>query len=185
MAYANVKDLMAAICDAIREKEGSSDLIPHQDLPERIKNIGIVYFYNFGDECVDVTGGWTIDGWSNYWSDVPLVEAEKLEDCLYLSPTNNQRRFIGSNSSIDFSNYRNVYIKVRVDDVLDEMFEFVTSKSFTYGNNIKPNATELYYQDEKYSVYKMNVTNISSNVYLKLYNWGANIDRKVYAIWAD
>lgn len=45
MAYENVKDLMTAICDAVREKEGSSDLIPHQELPERISGI-------FGAETV-------------------------------------------------------------------------------------------------------------------------------------
>lgn len=40
MAYENVKDLMIAICDAVREREGSSELIPHQELPERIRGIG-------------------------------------------------------------------------------------------------------------------------------------------------
>lgn len=39
MAYENVKDLMIAICDAVREREGSSELIPHQELPERIRGI--------------------------------------------------------------------------------------------------------------------------------------------------
>lgn len=39
MAYENVKDLMEAICDAVREREGSSNLIPHQELPERIRGI--------------------------------------------------------------------------------------------------------------------------------------------------
>ena len=39
MAYKNVKDLMTAICDSVREKEGSSELIPHQELPERIRGI--------------------------------------------------------------------------------------------------------------------------------------------------
>lgn len=39
MAYENLKDLMTGICDAVRAKEGSSELIPHQELPERIANI--------------------------------------------------------------------------------------------------------------------------------------------------
>ena len=39
MAYTNAKDLMTAICDAVREREGSSDLIPHQELPKRILNL--------------------------------------------------------------------------------------------------------------------------------------------------
>lgn len=39
MVYENIKDLMAGICNAVRAKEGSSDLIPHQELPERIRGI--------------------------------------------------------------------------------------------------------------------------------------------------
>ena len=39
MIYENIKDLMAGICNAVREKEGSTDLIPHQELPERIRGI--------------------------------------------------------------------------------------------------------------------------------------------------
>lgn len=39
MVYENIKDLMAGICNAVREKEGSTDLIPHQELPERISGI--------------------------------------------------------------------------------------------------------------------------------------------------
>ena len=38
--YNTLTDLMTGICDAIREKEGSSDLIPAPDIPERIRGIG-------------------------------------------------------------------------------------------------------------------------------------------------
>ena len=39
MAYNNLNDWATSICDAIREKEGSSDLIPAPDIPERIRGI--------------------------------------------------------------------------------------------------------------------------------------------------
>lgn len=39
MTYNNLTDWATSICDAIREKEGSSDLIPAQDIPERIRGI--------------------------------------------------------------------------------------------------------------------------------------------------
>ena len=39
MAYNNLNDWATSICDAIREKEGSSDLIPTPDIPERIRGI--------------------------------------------------------------------------------------------------------------------------------------------------
>jgi hypothetical protein len=45
--YKTVEDLFKAICDAVRELEGSEDPIPHQEIPERIKipsNYGLVTF---------------------------------------------------------------------------------------------------------------------------------------------
>lgn len=34
--YETVRDLFTGICDAIREKDGTTALISHQDIPERI-----------------------------------------------------------------------------------------------------------------------------------------------------
>jgi hypothetical protein len=45
--YETVDELFTAICDAVRELEGSEDLIPHQEIPERIKipsNYGLVTY---------------------------------------------------------------------------------------------------------------------------------------------
>lgn len=39
MAYANLKELLSATCDAIRLKEGSKGLINHQDIPNRIEGL--------------------------------------------------------------------------------------------------------------------------------------------------
>ena len=37
--YNTLIDLMTGICEAVREKEGSSELIPAPDIPERISGI--------------------------------------------------------------------------------------------------------------------------------------------------
>lgn len=37
MTYNSLKELFVAICDAIRNKEGSTDMINHQDIPARIR----------------------------------------------------------------------------------------------------------------------------------------------------
>lgn len=41
MSYNNIKDLFSGICNAIREKDGSTSKIKHQDIPERIMNIPV------------------------------------------------------------------------------------------------------------------------------------------------
>lgn len=39
MAYTNINDLFKAICDSIRTKKGTTDLIPHQNIPAEIESI--------------------------------------------------------------------------------------------------------------------------------------------------
>ena len=57
MTYTKVTDLMTSICDAIREKEGSTGLIPHQELPERIRGISsseTVSWLGISEDTVDI-----------------------------------------------------------------------------------------------------------------------------------
>lgn len=39
MAYSTVKELFVAICDSIRSKKGTTELINHQDIPEEVVNV--------------------------------------------------------------------------------------------------------------------------------------------------
>lgn len=39
MSYSTIQQLFTAICDAIRQKEGTTASIPHQDIPSRIASI--------------------------------------------------------------------------------------------------------------------------------------------------
>lgn len=55
MTYTTIESLFTGICDAIREKEGTMDLISHQDIPERIAAINSgggarYYLYKSGEE---------------------------------------------------------------------------------------------------------------------------------------
>ncbi len=54
--YETVSDLFTGICDAIREKDGTTALISHQDIPDRIAAISgsgsgeLYYIYKSGEE---------------------------------------------------------------------------------------------------------------------------------------
>jgi hypothetical protein len=39
VSYESVPALFTGICDAIREKDDTTALIPHQDIPDRIRSI--------------------------------------------------------------------------------------------------------------------------------------------------
>lgn len=191
-AYETVNDLMTGICDAVRETEGSSELIPHQELPDRIRNAGRVYFYNFGDECVDITGGWSLAGVGNYWgSQISFSQIEKQADSMYIVPVSNSSsvRCIFSQYAVNMGKYAQVYIKVKTGDFIfnsnNNTFEFTTSRYFTYDNSVKPSSVTLYYRDKQYDIYKLNVNNVTGNKYLKIHRWGEKSDCRIYAIWAD
>lgn len=48
MSYESVSALFTGICDAIREKDGTTALIPHQDIPDRIRTIETQIPSNYG-----------------------------------------------------------------------------------------------------------------------------------------
>jgi hypothetical protein len=48
MSYESVPALFTGICDAIREKDGTTALIPHQDIPDRIRTIEARIPSNYG-----------------------------------------------------------------------------------------------------------------------------------------
>ncbi len=48
MSYESVPALFTGICDAIREKDGTTALIPHQDIPDRIRTIDTKIPSNYG-----------------------------------------------------------------------------------------------------------------------------------------
>jgi hypothetical protein len=48
MSYESVPALFTGICDAIREKDGTTALISHQDIPDRIRNIDMRIPSNYG-----------------------------------------------------------------------------------------------------------------------------------------
>lgn len=59
--YSSIADLFTAICDAVRKKESSTELINHTDLPERIENLNtggeslFVELETFSEEFVELT----------------------------------------------------------------------------------------------------------------------------------
>lgn len=185
--YETVNDLMTAICDAVRKKEGTNELIPHQELPKRIMDAGRVYLYNFGDECVDITGGWSLNGVSNYWgSQISFSQIEKQEDSMYIVPTSNNSsvRCIFSQYALDMGKYTHFYAKIKAGDAFGTL-SFTSSRYFTYDNDFDASSVELYYRDGQYDVYKLNVANLTGGKYIRIHRWGSQQDCRIYAIWAD
>lgn len=73
-----------------------------------------LYLYNEGDECEDVTGGWTIDGYV-YTGEVYGVSAGvKNADSFYLTSNPGSTAF-GTANKVDLSTYNTLYATFRYD----------------------------------------------------------------------
>lgn len=69
MLYETVDALMDGICDAVREKEGSTNLVDHQDIPARVKAIKTAY-------------GGTAEAWDIREGKTAWVDGEPVEGIL-------------------------------------------------------------------------------------------------------
>lgn len=123
LLYKTPADLMNAICSAVREKDGTTDEIAYQDLPQRVLDIpsggsesNRLYLYKDGDECIDVTGGWTNE--NREWT-----STDEKHHAFYSKPTKDNYSILllasnglcgcGTVNKINLSKYNRVKALVR------------------------------------------------------------------------
>ena len=69
-------------------------------------NFKKIYLYNNGDECTDITGGWSRDG--NWDAAYSILEATKLSDRIKFYGTDNIETLIATNNMIPFDEYNHI-----------------------------------------------------------------------------
>ena len=75
------------------------------------------YLYKSGDECTDITGGWTSDGYTfcNGVGTERIVQAsyEKRSECMYLYCNGEGKTgILGMNTPINVTPYKKIYVDV-------------------------------------------------------------------------
>lgn len=114
MAYNTLTELMTAICDAVRQKEGSTNLISVQDIPQRILDIEV-------DSSVDIDI-------SKYETTISTTAIQNTLDTLYkdypcklyfqpigdlLWENSNPGASFNSNISMDLSGYKSILVSIK------------------------------------------------------------------------
>lgn len=113
--YTNLKNILISKNVEIDERDKLRNLI------DRISKLSFyttpIYIYNRGNECIDVSGGWSLSASSS--SDDCITTVEKRSDCLYAqhdrSYTGNRQRYgdaaFVTNNYIDFSKFQELAVK--------------------------------------------------------------------------
>lgn len=143
-----------------------------------------LYLYNEGDECEDVTGGWTIDGYV-YTGEVYGVRAGiKNADSFYLSGLPTSTAF-GTAYKVDLSAYNTLYATFRYDK--DKQIPWVGAllgEKDLVGSNRYPNQCFGNGVDADITA-SADISGLSGNHYVVAACTGSSGGGYVYKIWLE
>lgn len=144
------------------------------------------YLYNEGDECEDVTGGWTIDGYV-YTGEVYGVRAGiKNADSFYLIGLPTSTAF-GTAHKVDLSAYNTLYATFRYDKDKDKQVPWVGAllgEKDLIGRNRYPNQCFGNGVDADITA-SADISGLSGNHYVVAACTGSAGGGYVYKIWLE
>ena len=199
--YNALAPLFTDIADAIRAKKGTTNKIDAVDFPEEISSItgggatadyeqlvNYTMLYDEGDECVDVTGGWGLDGWSSGTANGKgITLGTKNSNNLQVGFTGSLMGAFGTNNAIDFTPYI-------LHGAVCDMLSIYNSGSAIYGtaqdviNSKKIDSSARFSHLSfstvgKYMEFK-DVSNVMGNCYIEVHaNQNTQIVGKFYNIF--
>lgn len=161
------------------------DLLGEYDNP-------ILYLYNEGDECVDITGGWA-DGYV-YGNGTSLTKGNDYIETR-VTVASNTRREVRTSNTIDFTNYSKIHFegefKQRTDGAYTSQI-FLISDGTNYSKGWGGGASSFLLKNEcrleGNLVHTLDISNITGNHRLF---WGVDSGSpvpnysKIYKIWLE
>lgn len=91
-----------------------------------------VYLYKDGDECTDITGGWSSSGYTSSSSSYSITEAQKLTDRITLQKgSTSQIVTLGTTNEIDLTAFKKVYCEVSNGDTNANLILSKSKTAFT------------------------------------------------------
>lgn len=129
MLYENLKELLVAICDAIRAKDGTTAAINHQDIPERIQKLSGNGTVRLQQKTVVPSKSAKKVEYDIGYTGLSEVNVEAIPDD-YIIP--NGVKTIIENGSVDVTEYASVNVNVS-SSAEDHKKDSVVTGSFTFG----------------------------------------------------
>ena len=136
-----------------------------------------LYLYRNGDECEDVTGGWTNDG---YTDNLEVLLGEKRSTSMYMThgPANGYT-LLGTNNKIDFSGFTKLYFEIISIAGSGNKGIRLSSQKGSFWNN-----QEFYKEDYNATgVFSVSLSNLTSD-YIIFYVFGGNTI-EISKVWLE
>ncbi len=139
-----------------------------------IEKFDRVYLYKYGDECVDITGGWTGG------NEQSRGRFRKEADYLFMGYTSSggSEAHMSTNNIIDFSNYKKLYVHYKIDRNAYSYSTFFGKLHF-YNGSIEKEFPSYANGDVTDSI---DISNCTQDKIL-FRNW--DVDNYIYEIWFE
>lgn len=181
----NLKNILVGKNVEVAEEENKlSNLI------EKVNELGDappppLYLYNEGDECVDVTGGWTKESY-NTTTNFTLSKASSNMTVTVIGTGKSQ---ICTTNAIDLTNYSKLCFDVHPQinsDYAIYRYGIVSAKL----NSMESSALSAVFPSQKgnRATLVADISNINNSAYVAIYtqkNGGADVVNAVYNVWLE
>jgi hypothetical protein len=150
-----------------------------------------LWLYREGDECEDVTGGWTSSGYSR--SNYSIISGKKEADCLNVQRDSgvsevNTSALLGTNAPVDLASFSTLYLDYKIDTCNDynPKLAVLTQKSYSYNasTEISRVAGKALAVGTR-SVVSLDIKNISGLRYVCWMSDGFYVPLRAYNIWLE
>lgn len=166
-----------------------------QELVDKILNIDgeeILYLYNDGDECTDITGGWVDEFAIN---DATYIRKNIIKNTNNMQIINEEYKYLscGTKNLIDITNYKYLYMEYEVISPCS-----IVSNEFREGVNfgVVKSKTETSFSGNRYAcdndsigkhISFVDLSNLYNEYYVRLSSWAVNNSNyanfKISKIW--
>ena len=140
-----------------------------------------LWLYREGDECEDVTGGWSVDGWNfGQWTGINPV---KEDDCLnFYTIGSHDNRNAGTQLPVSFDGYSVLKIDYSSNETAGEFFVTPTKVADDWVKNPKFEDTSSIRK-----VFTIDISDLSGSYYIGAMSWPYDFDYgiKLYQMWLE
>lgn len=130
------------------------------------------YLYHEGDECANITGGWSIDGYSG---DTTLEPFDEYENKMYLNISSNNTctRMCGTKNAISLTDFKKLKIQTDLSAIGSNGCRLcISSKKSSYLSSATGGMVSVTTLDKTGEyIYEVDLSSINGDYYITLTNF--------------
>lgn len=143
-------------------------------------------FFDNGDQCIGITGGWTNEGWTYY--DKIVLESSIYEDYMEVvggyANSNGRASIVGTINKVNMANVSKIYADIELTEIGTVYFRVCSTKDAGYSD-----ASETALGVVGFHTVELDVSSLTEDYYIVIVaigtdNYGHNPAAKITKIWS-